>query len=398
MKLLFYRYGSICEPYLLSAFRELGVGVTELSDEVYHKDRKPSEVVQSVSQTLLNGNYDLVFSVNFFPTVSDVCNIFHIPYAGWTVDSPVMELYSRSIDHDCNYLFLFDRSQYEEIAPLHPGHVFYLPLATDPAYMQSVIQKSTRSSRFAADVSFVGSLYTEKCAYDTMTNPPAYISGFLNGIMNAQSKIYGYYFIEELLTDEIIDAVKVHLPNYCSPPNAPYLTDRTVVSQLYIGNKISALERVSLMKLLASALTDAGYSLDIYTASDTSSISGIHNRGLAKTLTEMPLIFARSTVNLNMTSKPIRSGIPLRIWDILGCGGFAITNYQPELPEYFVPGETLEVYESAEDLRDKCFYYLEHPARAREIAENGLQLVREKHTYIHRLETLLQTIFERNHT
>ena len=56
------------------------------------------------------------------------------------------------------------------------------------------------------------------------------------------------------------------------------------------------------------------------------------------------------------------------------------------------------MYESAEDLRDKCFYYLEHPARAREIAENGLQLVREKHTYIHRLETLLQTIFERNHT
>lgn len=398
MKLLFYRYGSICEPYLLTAFHELGVTVTELSDEIYHKNRKPSEVVQSVSQTLLDGNFDIVFSINFFPAVSDVCNIFHIPYAGWTVDSPVMELYSRSVQNDCNYLFLFDRCQYEEIAPLHPGHVFYLPLATDPAYMQSVIQKNRHSRPFASDVSFVGSLYTEKCAYDKIVDLPAYAAGFLDGIMAAQQKVYGYYFIEELLTEDIIQAVKTHLPGYYSPLDAPYLTDRTIVSQLYIGNKISALEREALLKLLAPLLSDAGYSLDIYTGSDTGGIPKLRNRGLAKTLTEMPLIFADSTINLNMTSKPIRSGIPLRIWDILGCGGFAITNYQSELPEYFVPGETLEVYESAEDLCDKCLYYLEHPARAREIAENGLELVNERHTYVHRLEALLGVVFQAKQT
>ena len=392
MKLLFYRYGSICEPFLLRAWNELGAQVTELSDEIYQKNRKTSEVVESVSRTLLEGQYDLVFSVNFFPTVSDVCNIFHIPYAGWTVDSPVMELYSRSVTNDCNYLFLFDRCQYEEIAPLHPGHVFYLPLATDPAYMQSVIQNS-RNRRFASDVSFVGSLYTEKCPYDRLTGLPDLIAGFLDGIMAAQLKIYGYYFIEELLTDDVIQAVKAHLPGYYSPLDAPHLTDRTIVSQLYIGNKISALERVALMRQLAPCLSDAGYSLDIYTGSDTSDIPKLHNRGFAKTLTEMPLIFARSTINLNMTSKPIRSGIPLRIWDILGCGGFVVTNYQPELPEYFIPGETLEIYESAEDLRDKCLYYLEHPKLAHEIAENGLAMVKEQHTWVHRLETLLSAVF-----
>ena len=70
-----------------------------------------------------------------------------------------------------------------------------------------------------------------------------------------------------------------------------------------------------------------------------------------------------------------------------------VTNYQPELPEYFIPGETLEIYESAEDLRDKCLYYLEHPKLAREIAENGLALVKEQHTWVHRLETLFSTVF-----
>lgn len=389
MKLLFYRYGSICEPFVLSALAELEVEVTELSSEITDKDQKPSTTVHFVSQALLAGHYDLVFSINFFPAVSDVCNIFHIPYAGWTVDSPVMELYSKSITNAYNYLFLFDRCQYEEIAPLNPGHVFYLPLASDPDFMQSVIQKSTDTHKFRSDISFVGSLYTEKCAYDRLKNPPEYLDGYLNGLMAAQQQIYGYYFIDEVLPQQVVDDFKSHLPGFYAPQDAPYLTDKTIVSQLYIGTKISALERVRLAELLASH-----FSFDIYTASSTSSIPGIHNRGLAKTLTEMPLIFHESTINLNITSKPIRSGIPLRIWDILSCGGFLITNYQTEIPEYFTPGEDIEVYESDADLLDKCAYYLDHPNRAKEIAENGLTLVTGRHTYKHRMEQLLLTVFD----
>lgn len=389
MKILFYRYGSICEPFLLAAWEELGAEVTELTCEVRNKNIEPSEVVQTVSRTLMDGNFSLVFSVNFFPTVSDVCNIFHIPYAGWTVDAPVMELYSKSVTNSCNYLFLFDRCQYQDIAPLNPGHVFYLPLATDPAYMQSVIQKSADSGKFCSDLSFVGSLYTEKCAYDKLSNAPEYLSGYLDGIMAAQLKVYGYYFVDEILTDQVIADFKEHLPGYYAPVDAPYLDDKTIISQLYIGNKISSLERMRLIGLLASH-----YSLDIYTASDTAGIPGIRNRGLAKTLTEMPLVFHNSTVNLNMTSKPIRSGIPLRIWDIMGCGGFLITNFQSEIPEYFAPGEHLETYESEEDLIEKCGYYLDHPNRAREIAQNGLELVLSRHTYRHRIEELLRTILE----
>lgn len=392
MKLLFYRYGSICEPFLLKAFESLGIQVTELDYEMRQKIVSPIECINRLSQVLLEGNYDLVFSINFFPTVSDVCNIFHIPYAGWTVDCPVMELFNKSITNSCNYIFLFDRCQYEEVAPLNPGHIFYLPLATDPDYMQSVIKSSSSTDRFSSDISFVGSLYTEKCAYDRLTNPPEYLNGYLNGIMASQLKVYGYYFIDEVLPQDIITDFKKNFPGYYSPVDAPYLTDEIIISQLYIGNKISSLERTQLLTMLASR-----FSVDIYTMSDTTQISGIHNRGSANSMTEMPLIFHDSTINLNMTSKPIRSGIPLRIWDILGCGGFTITNYQAEIPEYFTPGEDIEVYESEEDLINKCHYYLDHPHRAKEIAQNAYENVSQNHTYQHRMETLLRTIFDTNH-
>lgn len=389
MKLLFYRYGSICEPFVLNAFFELGIEVTELTPEITNKHMLPSDVVQAVNHALLSDNFDLVFSINFFPVVSDVCNIFHIPYAGWSVDAPVMELYSKSVTNPCNYLFLFDRYQYQDIAPLNPGHVFYLPLASDPEFMQSVIQKNCDKRTYSSDISFVGSLYTEKTAYDKLQDLPDYWSGYLNGIMAAQQKIYGYYFIDELITQPLIDTFKSHMPGYYTPPNAPFLTDSAIISQLYIGNKITSLERIALAKLLA-----ANYSLDLYTGSDTSNLAEIHNCGLAKTMTEMPLIFHSSTINLNITSKGIRSGIPLRIWDILSCGGFLLSNYQSEISEYFTIGEHLDIYESEEDLLEKCNYYLSHPAHAKEIGQNGLSLVLEHHTYRHRMEQLLLTVFE----
>lgn len=386
MRVLFYRYGSICEPFILSAFLQLGINITEISLEIENKHCKPSNVIEHLSPVLFAKQYDLVFSINFFPTVSDICNIFHIPYVGWTVDSPVLELYSCSAANSCNYIFVFDKCQYDEFAPMYPGHIFYLPLACDPEFMQSVIRQS-ESREYSCDISFVGSLYTEKCAYDRLQNPPAYLTGYLNGLMDAQQKINGYFLADEILTEQITNTFKKHMPDFYSPQDAPHLTDAVIISQYYIGNKITSLERQRLLKLVA-----AHFPLTMYTGSDTSAIVGIKNMGLAKTLTEMPLIFHNSTVNLNITSRSIRSGIPLRIWDILSCGGFVLTNYQTELPDYFIPGETLEIFTNEQDLIDKCAFYLDHPTRAKEIASAGLALVSKHHTYRHRIEQMLKVI------
>lgn len=387
MKVLFYRYGSICEPFILSAFSQLGLDVSELSPEMENKQCKPSEIIEILSSVLLAKQYDLVFSVNFFPTVSDVCNIFHIPYAGWTVDSPVLELYSCSAANTCNYIFVFDKCQYHDFASMYPGHVFYLPLACDPDFMQNVIRQN-KNRTYNCDISFVGSLYTEKCSYDNLQNPPAYLTGYLDGLMDAQQKINGYFLVDDILTVQIANTFKEHMPGFYSPQDAPNLTDSTIISQYYIGNKITSLERQRFLKLVA-----AHFPLTLYTGSDTSIIPGAKNMGLAKTLTEMPLIFHNSTVNLNITSRSIRSGIPLRVWDILSCGGFVLTNFQTELPDYFTPGETLDIFVNEQELIDKCAYYLDHPTHAKEIAKAGLELVTKHHTYRHRIEQMIKTIF-----
>ena len=85
-------------------------------------------------------------------------------------------------------------------------------------------------------------------------------------------------------------------------------------------------------------------------------------------------------MNLNFSSKPIRSGLPLRFWDILGAGGFLLTNYQSEIPEYFEIGKDLEIYASEKELTDKIRYYLEHEEERAEIARNGYEKAKEKYS------------------
>lgn len=97
MNILFYRYNSICEPDILGVLTRLGHKVTEVTEEMKNKKLGARGQMNLVSAALKKQEYQMVFSVSFFPVISEVCNIFHIPYVSWVVDCPAMELYSHSV-------------------------------------------------------------------------------------------------------------------------------------------------------------------------------------------------------------------------------------------------------------------------------------------------------------
>ncbi len=387
MNILFYRYGSICEPDLISAFTEYGINVFEQNTEIIQKDILPAQRVSLFSKSLFERDYSFVFSINFFPELSDVCSIFNIPYMCLIVDSPILELYSDALSNPCNRIFLFDMELYREFHPVNPDCIFHIPLASNVAAWDKVINSSSGEA-FKSDISFVGSLYTEKCPYDKIPFTSEYNRGYIEGLMEAQLKIYGCYFIENLLDDKLVEEIRNDYSGFYRFPPKYNENYRAVLAQHYIGNKITALERTRLFSRLGSR-----FDVDIYTASDTSAMPGLHNHGTVKTLTEMPLVFNHSRINLNPTAKSIRSGLPLRIFDVLGCQGFLITNYQPELNEIFNIGEHLDIYESFEDLEYKIDYYLNHENLRAEIARNGYECVKKNHTYTIRVGQMIKMAF-----
>lgn len=387
MKVLFYRYGSICEPSIIESLQEYGLEVIEITDEIHNKNILPGERFRLINDIFSTNNISFVFTINFFPDISDLCNIYKIPYMCLIVDSPVLELYSEAIRNECNRIFLFDRELYKEFNPYNPDRIFHIPLATNVRQWDKTIS-SDHTNRFKGDVTFVGSLYKEKTLL-SMDKTSEYIKGYVDSLIESQLKIYGCYFIDNCISDQIANEILSQIDNRYVFPDKYRANNIALVAQYYIGNKIAAEERVRLFKRLSSK-----YNIDLYTGSDTSDIPGVNNRGLVKTFTEMPLIFNRSAINLNITAKPIRSAIPLRVFDVLGCGGFLISNYQAEIPEFLTIGEHLDIYESIEDLEDKIHFYLEHPSIRKEMARAGYEFVKNNHTYTIRIGQMISMAFK----
>lgn len=389
MNILFYRYGSICEPDIIASFKHLGFNITEDTREVYNKQLLPSDCIKGLNELLKQDTYSFVFSINFFPSVSDVCNIWGIPYLCLIVDSPVLELFSTSLANPCNKIFLFDRQLYNDFHHINPDGIFHIPLATNVRdnYATATMASAADRARFSSDISFIGSLYSEKCLYNQITLPEK-MRGYVDGLIEAQLLVYGYNFIEECVTPELIEAFCKVRPELINFPDSMKVDTKAVIAQHIISVKVAEQERLRYLKVLSEH-----FNVDLYTGSDTSSMPLIHNRGFAKTNTEMPIIFHQSKINLNLTAKSIRSGLSLRIFDVLGCEGFLITNYQAELPEHFNIGEDLEAYTSLDDLMGKCEYYLSHDKDRQEIAHNGFEKVKKYHTYDIRLTQMLEIAF-----
>ena len=424
MNAFLYRYGSICEPDILDSFQRIGLTVIEEKTEITEKNISNARRVQLVEKGINAYHPLFVFSINFYPAIAEICQIYQTPYFCWTVDSPVPELFSESIRRSTNRIFVFDHAQYSQFAPYNPGCVFHLPLASAVERFDRIIHTINDPDRrqYAKDIVFVGSLYNEKSPLTDLRRAGSLSErtlGYLDALEESALKIYGCNFIETALADDIVQEIKASAPFFYDPGKSVATSETYVAAHSFVGMEVAMKERILTLQTLAKY-----FPVDLYTKSDTTVLfpkatalnssavyvgtperpmqtnhtfvhipaicENLHVHGGVASLTEMPKIFHLSKINLNMTIKPIQEGLPLRIFDILGCGGFCMTNYQPEPKELFEIGADLETYASLEELVDKCAYYLEHEDARKQIALNGYRKVCERHTYLHRLKEMLQ--------
>ena len=127
MEILFHRYGSICEPDIIEAFRSLGVMVDEEDSEIHQKNISGDVRIKILAERILTKKPAFVFSINYFPYISEVCQKLNVLYVCLSVDCPVLEFFSNSIHNDCNRIFLFDYNQYLQFKDENPECIFYYP-------------------------------------------------------------------------------------------------------------------------------------------------------------------------------------------------------------------------------------------------------------------------------
>lgn len=371
---------------IIECYNKLGYNVVSV-DTNKIMDRTNPEF-DTLFDSYMKEKYDYVFSINYFPIVSNNCKKHNIKYISVVYDSPLVSLYSYSILNDCNYIFIFDSSLYNEFKNGGINTVYYMPLAVNTDRLDNMTCSEDAAEKLKCDVSFLGSMYDEKYNFfDRLNNLSEYTKGYLDGIMQAQLKVYGYYFIDELLTGDILKELEEKMPYTHNKDGIE--TPSYIYSNYFIARKLAELERKNILSCVSE-----NFKTNLYTHNATTYLPKINNMGSVDYYNVMPFVFRYSKINLNITLRSIKSGMPLRAIDIMGAGGFLLTNYQEDFLIDFIPGEDFVFYESEEDCINKCRYYLEHDDERRTIAQNGYRKVKEKYNYILRLKQIMDIVGE----
>jgi hypothetical protein len=83
----------------------------------------------------------------------------------------------------------------------------------------------------------------------------------------------------------------------------------------------------------------------------------------------------------------------LRMFEATGCGALLMTEYSPNLSDYFTDAECVS-YVNADDAVSRIRYLLAHPAELRKIAAAGQQRTVTEHTYFQRMPKVSEVLKE----
>jgi len=401
-KIFFPEWESLGQDFVIKAFRDEGFIVDSYPIPKSEPDQaKRANLAEELVGKIIAGGYDFVFTVNFLPVVAIACKASRIKYLSWVYDSPCVEVYSETVAYDTNYVFIFDRQTCYDLIKKGVNTVYYLPVAADVDYYDNMTKNDRPSQSIEAmpsptttltptipDISFVGSLYTKTPPQFTpLENDNGYLKGYLDGLIKAQLGIYGINFLEAALTQEIT----LYMQKMCQMPQRIHSMESIewLYANYYLAKKVTSLERMEIVKRLSKS----GLNFILYTDEDTTDIPELTNGGYLDYYFEAPHVYHQGKINLNISLKSIHSGIPLRAFDIMGCGGFLLSNFQADFLEHFIPDEHFVYYESLDDLEAKTEYYLVNENERKMIARNGYEKVKNHHTYRHRVKEMLDVAF-----
>lgn len=329
--------------------------------------------------------YDFVISYLFHAAISNMCLALAQKYISWTYDSPLVSFFDAAVYNLCNYTFVFDKSEYEYLLYKKVPNIYYLPMATNLSRTGSLDISAEDEKQFSCDISFIGNLY-ENNSYNSIIHLfPEHLAKELKT-----------YLVKNLCSwkskkkwPRVSAAVAAFMEKELSASkwNRYNMDNRLYFGMLVLTRKLAEMDRITVLNTLSER-----YAVHLYTNSASHLLTNVITHSSADYYTTMNKVFYLSKINLNITLPSIETGLPQRIFDIMGCGGFVLTNYQEELDDLFTIGKDIEAFRDIPELLDKTAYYLEHENERIKIAINGYKKVREQYNYTNQMQKIINTV------
>ena len=370
MRILLYEWPSYLQSDIEWVCREQGIKIEKFTWKF--KDKNVDDRFEKwFAEHIDTAQFGVLFSINYWPLLSQVAQKNGIGYIAWCYDNPLNVVrIEETLGNPVNTVVFFDRIQMEKYKRLGFDTVHYMPLCVNRDRLQRMRISRLEQKRYGCDVSLVGSLY-ESRYQEIRVLVDERTQGYLDAALSVQQNLYGVYLFDEMLSDELVEEINGYIKE--QHPDTEFKLLKEALN-FAMASEVTRRERLLLLKLLGRY-----FDTRLYSFQSSEILQEVKCFPAVDYVEEMPKVFACTKINLNPSLKCIQSGIPLRALDVMGAGGFLLSNYQAELAEQFADGKEMVQYESVEDAFDKAKFYLAHEDLRRKIALEGQRKVFEKY-------------------
>lgn len=326
--------------------------------------------------------------VNYRRGMAEFCEGLDLPLLAWEVDPFMDRLPPLRTRAKRSFLFTYRAADVPAFRAAGFTRAEYLPLAANPKRRRPLRLTPEERARYAAPVTFVGSSLVGSAEEARVRFLRRYLrlrpgdEAFrkavvqrMEAVLAEQRRDYTTFRIPDLFAERFHDLERESAAAGAGGEDPVKLLAETAASEkrlLYAG---------ALAPLGIAVYGDEGWK--------RLEPAGVRYRGPAAHGRELTRIYCAARINLDIGRLYQTDMVPMRVFDVLACGGFLLAEYTEALAALFTPGREVECFRGKEELREKAAFYLDHPDSAREIAKRGMEKVRTLHTVQDRLRHML---------
>jgi spore maturation protein CgeB len=303
-----------------------------------------------------------------------------LPFASWYVDSPTLILshYHHNLT-DLGAIFLWDSDYLADVRRIGFDRVFYLPLATDPAQFAPTNGRPNPLAPLACDVSFVGnSMVGPVTKKIEQLGMPADFRPHLDRLAEA------FINSPDRSAEAVFDDQAAADPWFQSLDEAGRIDLAALIT--WRATQEYRLRRVERLAEFGPTLIGDLEWRDLLPSEK------FKTPGPLNYYQQLPLFYPLSRINFNATSLQMKTGLNQRVFDVPACRAFLLTDHRTQIEALYKVGREVITYDHPDEIPDLVKHYLAHPDQARAVAEAAYQRTLAEHTYVHRLDRLINTM------
>ncbi len=346
---------------------------------------------EELARTARHFKASLVASINYNPGLAEACRALDLRLVIWEIDPATDTLQPCDPPAEHCRVFTYRRAQVPVYQAAGFPHAEYLPLAANPGRRQPVELSADEQPRYRAPLSFVGAsmvaqaqqfreeFITEYCLWKGGSPDQARgaVEAILDKLVQDHREDLTTSRVEEMMDEGMAPFVATMRANPEKPDPIALVSEIVAADKrlVYVAN---------LGQLGIRVWGDKHW--------QGTQAHGAKYMGNAGHKREITRIYCGSTVNVDIGRIYQTDMVTMRVFDVMACGGFVLTERNEALLELFTPGVEMDCYTTLQELLEKADHYIRNPGEAAAMAARGREAVLRDHTISGRVRHMLDSL------